>query len=164
VVMSYEFGANWSVFSARTAPVLGPLLAFEVLTAFFLEASFLGVMLFGWKKVGPGLHFLATCLVAVGTLISAFWIISANSWMQVPAGHGYAGDGSLVALDWWTVIFSPTFPSRLVHMVLAAYLTTAFVVGAVVYFICAKMGLQSQVIPLPGRTTEAMRPATAASK
>jgi len=130
VVMSYELGTNWSVFSRAAAPVIGPLLAFEVLAAFFLESSFLGVMLFGWKKVGRGLHFLATLLVALGTLISAFWIISANSWMQVPAGHGYAGDGSLVALDWWTVIFSPTFPSRLVHMVLAAYLTTSLVVGA----------------------------------
>src|SRR5580704_13999373 len=80
VVMSYEFGTNWSVFSRATAGVLGPLLAF------FLEASFLGVMLFGWKRVGPGLHFLATCLVAFGTLVSAFWILSANSWMQVPTG------------------------------------------------------------------------------
>ena len=85
VVMSYEFGTNWSVFSRAAAPVIGPLLAFEVATAFFLESSFLGVMLFGWRKVGPGLHFMATCLVALGTLISAFWIISANSWMQDPA-------------------------------------------------------------------------------
>ena len=87
VVMSYELGTNWSVFSETVAPVIGPLFAFEVLTAFFLEASFLGVMLFGWKKVGPGLHFAATVLVAVGTVISAFWIISANSWMQHPTGH-----------------------------------------------------------------------------
>ena len=86
VVLSYEIGANWSVFSAVAAPVIGPLFAFEVLTAFFLEASFLGIMLFGWKKVGPGLHFTATVLVAIGTLISAFWIISANSWMQHPTG------------------------------------------------------------------------------
>jgi cytochrome d ubiquinol oxidase subunit I len=130
VVMSYEFGANWSVFAARTGPVLGPLLAFEVLTAFFLEASFLGVMLFGWKKVGRRLHFLATCLVALGTLFSAFWIISANSWMQYPTGFTLDEQGRFVAVSWIAVIFSPTFPSRFAHMVLAAYLSTALVVGA----------------------------------
>jgi cytochrome d ubiquinol oxidase subunit I len=130
VVMSYEFGTNWSAFSARTAPVLGPLLAFEVLTAFFLEASFLGVMLFGWKKVGRRLHFAATAIVAFGTLVSAFWIISANSWMQHPVSFAIDGRGRMVALDWIKVIFSPTFPSRYAHMVLAAYLTTALVVGA----------------------------------
>src|SRR5438045_2971179 len=130
VVMSYQFGANWSAFSARAGPVLGPLLAFEVLTAFFLEASFLGVMLFGWKKVGPRLHFTATALVALGTLISAFWIISANSWMQHPTGYERLADGTLRATDWMAVIFSPTFPQRFAHMVLAAYLTTALVVGA----------------------------------
>src|SRR5665213_162335 len=130
VVMSYEFGANWSVFSIKTSPVIGPLLGFEVLTAFFLEASFLGVMLFGWKKVGPRLHFAATCLVAFGTLTSAFWIISANSWMQHPTGYAIAPDGRFIAVDWIKVIFSPTFPTRLVHMVLGAYLSTALVVGA----------------------------------
>ena len=130
VVMSYEFGTNWSAFSAKTAPVLGPLLAFEVLTAFFLEASFLGVMLFGWKKVGRRLHFAATAIVAFGTLVSAFWIISANSWMQHPVSFTHDAAGRLIALDWIKVIFSPTFPSRYAHMVLAAYLTTALVVGA----------------------------------
>src|SRR3990167_4124566 len=130
VVMSYELGANWSVFSAVAAPVIGPLLAFEVLTAFFLEASFLGIMLFGWKKVGPGLHFAANVLVAVGTLISAFWIISANSWMQHPTGFARTAEGGLIAVDWMNVIFSPSFPERLMHMSLAAYLTTALVVGA----------------------------------
>ncbi|MBQ1542976.1 cytochrome ubiquinol oxidase subunit I [Caulobacter sp. CCUG 60055] len=130
VVMSYQFGANWSVFATQTGPVLGPLLGFEVLTAFFLEASFLGVMLFGWKKVGPGLHFAATALVAGGTLVSAFWILSANSWMQFPTGFGHDASGRMVALDWLQVIFSPTFPSRFAHMVLAAYLTTSLVVGA----------------------------------
>lgn len=129
VVMSYQFGANWSVFSARTAPVLGPLLAFEVLTAFFLEASFLGVMLIGWKKVGPGLHFLASGLVAFGTLVSAFWIIAANSWMQHPVAYAVLPDGRFVARDWLGVIFSPTFPLRYLHMVTAAYLSTALVVG-----------------------------------
>ena len=130
VVMSYEFGTNWSVFSRATAGVLGPLLAYEVLTAFFLEASFLGVMLFGWKRVGPGLHFLATCLVALGTLVSSFWIISANSWMQSPAGFAITPEGRMVATDWVAAIFSPTFPERLAHMVLAAYLSTALMVGA----------------------------------
>ena len=130
VVLSYQIGTNWSVFAAKTAPVIGPLLAFEVLTAFFLEASFLGVMLFGWKKVGPGLHFTATVLVAVGTVISAFWIISANSWMQYPTGHIVLPDGSLRTESWLKVIFSPTFPERFTHMVLAAYLTTSLVVGA----------------------------------
>jgi cytochrome d ubiquinol oxidase subunit I len=130
VVMSYEFGTNWSVFARAAAPVLGPLLAFEVLTAFFLESSFLGVMLFGWKRVGPGLHFTATCLVAFGTLVSAFWIISANSWMQDPAGFTIGADGRLLASDWQRVIFSPSFPDRLAHMVLAAFLVTALVVGA----------------------------------
>ena len=130
VVMSYQLGTNWSEFSAAVAPVIGPLFAFEVLTAFFLEASFLGVMLFGWRKVGPRLHFVATTLVAIGTLISAFWIISANSWMQHPAGHIQLPDGSLRAVDWGQVIFSPTFPERFAHMVLAAFLTTALVVGA----------------------------------
>jgi cytochrome d ubiquinol oxidase subunit I len=130
VVLSYQLGTNWSTFSAVASPVIGPLLAFEVLTAFFLEASFLGVMLFGWKKVGPGLHLTATALVAVGTLISAFWIISANSWMQHPTGFTQLPDGSLRAVDWVQVIFSPTFPERFAHMVMAAYLTTALVVGA----------------------------------
>ena len=130
VVMSYQIGTNWSVYAATASPVIGPLLAFEVLAAFFLEASFLGVMLFGWKKVGPKLHFAATILVAFGTLTSAFWIISANSWMQHPTGYERLADGTLRATDWLQVIFSPTFPVRLVHMVLAAYLTTALAVGA----------------------------------
>ncbi|MFI4965142.1 MAG: cytochrome ubiquinol oxidase subunit I [Caulobacterales bacterium] len=130
VVMSYEIGTNWSVYSAAAAPVIGPLLAFEVLAAFFLESSFLGVMLFGWRKVGPKLHFAASVLVAVGTLTSAFWIVSANSWMQHPTGYVRLANGMLRATNWAQVIFSPTFPIRLAHMVLAAYLTTALVVGA----------------------------------
>jgi cytochrome d ubiquinol oxidase subunit I len=131
VVMSYQFGTNWSAFADKTGPVIGPLMAYEVLTAFFLEAGFLGVMLFGLKRVGPALHFLATLMVATGTLISAFWILSANSWMQTPAGYAINADGQFVAADWLEVIFNPSFPYRLVHMVLAAYLTTALVVGAV---------------------------------
>ncbi|WP_315813909.1 cytochrome ubiquinol oxidase subunit I, partial [Bradyrhizobium sp. SZCCHNR2028] len=131
IVMSYQFGTNWSVYSDKVGPVIGPLMAYEVLTAFFLEAGFLGVMLFGLRRVGPKLHFLATLMVAVGTLISAFWILSANSWMQTPAGYAVNADGQFVSVDWLKVIFNPSFPYRLVHMVLAAYLTTSLVVGAV---------------------------------
>jgi cytochrome d ubiquinol oxidase subunit I len=131
VVMSYQFGTNWSRFSDLTGPVLGPLLGYEVLSAFFLEAGFLGVMLFGMNRVGRGLHFFATLMVALGTLMSAFWILSANSWMQTPAGHVLNAAGQFVPEDWWAVIFNPSFPYRFAHMVLAAYLTTAFIVGGV---------------------------------
>jgi cytochrome d ubiquinol oxidase subunit I len=131
IVMSYQFGTNWSVFSDKAGPIIGPLMGYEVLTAFFLEAGFLGVMLFGMNRVGKGLHFLATAMVAVGTLISAFWILSVNSWMQTPAGYAINDVGQFIPADWWAAIFNPSFPYRLVHMVLAAYLTTAFVVGAV---------------------------------
>jgi cytochrome bd ubiquinol oxidase subunit I len=131
IVMSYQFGTNWSVFSDKTGPVLGPLMGYEVLSAFFLEAGFLGVMLFGMSRVGKGLHFFATLMVAVGTLISAFWILAANSWMNTPAGYAINAAGQFVATNWWQVVFNPSSPYRLVHMVIAAYLTTAFVVGAV---------------------------------
>lgn len=131
VVMSFEFGTNWSVFSDRAANVLGPLLGYEVLTAFFLEASFLGVMLFGWNRVSRGLHFAATVIVAIGTLFSAFWILSANSWMQTPQGFRVAENGILYPINWLQVIFNPSFPYRFMHMVTAAYLTTAFVAGGV---------------------------------
>jgi cytochrome bd ubiquinol oxidase subunit I len=131
IAMSYQFGTNWSVFSDKTGPVLGPLMGYEVLTAFFLEAGFLGIMLFGVRRVGRGLHVAATLLVAAGTLFSAFWILSANSWMQTPAGYAINAAGQFVPDDWWKVVFSPSFPYRLVHMVLAAYLTTAFAVGGV---------------------------------
>ena len=132
LVMSYQFGTNWSVFSTKAGPVIGPLMAYEVLTAFFLEAGFLGVMLFGINKVGRGLHFFATCMVALGTLISATWILSVNSWMQTPVGYAINAQGQFVPDgSWWTIIFNPSFPYRLVHTVLAAYLTTALVVGAV---------------------------------
>lgn len=144
VVMSYEFGTNWSAFSRASAGVIGPMLAFEVLAAFFLESSFLGVMLMGWKRVGPGLHFLATCLVAVGTLISAFWIIAANSFMQTPAGFVVASDGRLVATRWIAAIFNPSFPERFVHMVLAAYLVTALMVAAASAFTLLKDDAQTE--------------------
>lgn len=131
IVMSYQFGTNWAVFSDKTGPVIGPLMAYEVLTAFFLEAGFLGVMLFGMSKVGAKLHFTATCMVAIGTFISAFWILSANSWMQTPAGYAINDKGQFVmAGSWLEVIFNPSFPYRLVHTVTGAYLTTALVVGA----------------------------------
>jgi cytochrome d ubiquinol oxidase subunit I len=131
IVMSYQFGTNWSAYADKTGAVIGPLMAYEVLTAFFLEAGFLGVMLFGLQRVGPKLHFMATLMVAAGTLVSAFWILSANSWMQTPTGHGLNAEGQFVAVDWLKLIFNPSFPYRLVHMVLAAYLTTALAVGAV---------------------------------
>lgn len=132
IVMSYQFGTNWSVYSDRAGPVIGPLMAYEVLTAFFLEAGFLGVMLFGMQKVGRRLHFAATLMVAVGTCISAFWILSVNSWMQTPTGYAINAQGQFVpAGSWLDIIFNPSFPYRLVHTVIAAYLTTALVVGAV---------------------------------
>jgi cytochrome d ubiquinol oxidase subunit I len=132
VVMSYQFGTNWSMFSDKTGPVIGPLMAYEVLTAFFLEAGFLGVMLFGMEKVGRRLHFAATCIVALGTLISATWIISANSWMQTPTGFTVNARGQFVpAGSWWPIVFNPSFPYRLVHTVIGAYLTTSLAVGGV---------------------------------
>jgi cytochrome d ubiquinol oxidase subunit I len=131
LVMSYQFGTNWSVLSDKAGPVIGPLMGYEVLTAFFLEAGFLGVMLFGMDRVGKGLHMLATALVATGTFFSAFWILSANSWLHTPAGFSLTPDGRFVPEDWWAIIFNPSFPYRLAHTVTGAYLTTALIVGAV---------------------------------
>ncbi|MEJ0086656.1 MAG: cytochrome ubiquinol oxidase subunit I [Pseudomonadota bacterium] len=132
IVMAYQFGSNWAVFSDKAGPIIGPLMAYEVLTAFFLEAGFLGVMLFGMQKVGRRLHFFATLMVAVGTAISAFWILSVNSWMQTPSGYAINPEGQFVPADGWLpIIFNPSFPYRLVHTVIAAYLTTALMVGAV---------------------------------
>ena len=129
LVMAYEFGTNWARFSDYAGSITGPLLTYEVLTAFFLEAGFLGVMLFGWDRVGRRLHFFATVMVAIGTMISMFWILSSNSWMQTPQGIDIV-DGRVVPLDWLKIVFNPSFPYRLVHMALAAYLSTAFFVGA----------------------------------
>ncbi|MDX2049826.1 MAG: cytochrome ubiquinol oxidase subunit I [Rickettsiaceae bacterium] len=131
VTMSYQFGTNWSVFSDRVSNVIGPLLGYEVLTAFFLESSFLGVMLFGIGRVSKLMHFVATCIVASGTLLSAFWILSANSWMQTPDGFIIAKDGLLHPTDWWKIVFNPSFLHRYAHMVIAAYLTSSFVIGGV---------------------------------
>ena len=129
LVMAYQFGTNWSVFSDFAGSITGPLLTYEVLTAFFLEAGYLGVMLFGWNRVGPGLHFFSTAMVALGTLVSTFWILASNSWMHTPQGHEII-DGRVVPVDWLAVIFNPSFPYRLTHMVIAAFLSTAFFVGA----------------------------------
>ncbi len=131
VVMSYQFGTNWSVFSDKVGSVIGPLMGYEVLTAFFLEASFLGIMLFGWNRVSDKMHFCSTVIVALGTLMSAFWILSANSWMQTPQGFEIDSNGILKPTNWIEVIFNPSFPYRFTHMVLAAYLTTAFTVGGI---------------------------------
>lgn len=130
IVMSFQFGTNWAGLSTVAGNVLGPLLNYEVMTAFFLEATFLGVMLFGWNRVGHRTHFFATCMVALGTLISSFWILAANSWMQTPQGYAIV-DGVIHATDWWAAIFNPSFPTRLVHMVLACFLSTALVIGGV---------------------------------
>ena len=131
VVMPFQFGTNWSRFVDAGGNIIGPLLGYEVLTAFFLEASFLGVMLFGWKRVSPKVHFASTVIVAVGTLISAFWILSANSWMQTPQGFRVGQDGLLYPTSWLEIIFNPSFPFRFVHMVTATYLTTAFTVAGI---------------------------------
>jgi cytochrome d ubiquinol oxidase subunit I len=130
IVLSYQFGTNWSRFSASVGNVVGPLIGYEVLTAFFLEATFLGVMLFGWNRVPRWLHVFASIMVAIGTAMSAFWILSANSWMQTPTGHEMR-DGVAYPADWIAIVFNPSFPYRFAHMLTAAYLTTAFVVLAV---------------------------------
>lgn len=149
VVMSYQFGTNWSVFSDKISNVIGPIIGFEVLTAFFLEASFLGIMLFGWDRVSRNMHFFSTCIVAFGTLLSGFWILSANSWMQTPAGYVVGPDGRLFPTDWIKIVFNPSFPYRFMHMTTAAYLTTAFVVGGVAsYYLLTKKNIKHAKIML----------------
>ena len=130
IVLSYQFGTNWSRFSVMAGNVVGPLIGYEVLSAFFLEATFLGVLLFGFNRVPPWLYVLSAAIVAVGTATSAFWILSANSWMQTPTGHELHG-GVAYPADWLAIIFNPSFPYRFAHMLNAAYLTTGFVVLAV---------------------------------
>jgi cytochrome d ubiquinol oxidase subunit I len=127
VVMSYEIGTNWSVFAERTANVIGPFFVYEVLMAFFLEAGFIGIMLFGMNRVGPRLHFASCVMVAFGAVISAFWILAANSWMHTPAGFALV-DGKFQLVSWWAAIFNPSFPYRFAHMVVAAYIAGTFVV------------------------------------
>jgi cytochrome d ubiquinol oxidase subunit I len=127
IVMPFQFGTNWSRYADATADVLGPLFAYEVLTAFFLEAGFLGVLLFGRKLVPPWMHLFAALMVAAGTIVSSFWILAANSWMQTPAGYAVV-DGRYVATDWIAAIFNPSFPYRLLHTLTAFLITTGFVV------------------------------------
>ena len=130
IVMSYQFGTNWSRWSDIVGNVLGPLIQYEVVTAFFLEAAFLGILLFGRDRVPRGIHFMAAVLVALGTVISSFWILSANSWMHTPAGYDFR-DGRFYAVDWWQIVFNPSFPYRLAHMLTAMFLTTSFVVAGI---------------------------------
>src|SRR5881394_1317128 len=128
ITMSFQFGTNWPGYMNTVGPIAGPLLSYEVLTAFFLEATFLGVMLFGMNRVPDWMHITATVLVAFGTTVSAFWILALNSWMQTPTGHILEGR-QYIAADWWAVIFNPSFPYRLTHMLLASALTACFVVA-----------------------------------
>jgi cytochrome d ubiquinol oxidase subunit I len=128
ITMSFQFGTNWPGFMEKVGNIAGPLLAYEILTAFFLEAGFLGIMLFGYRRVPNWLHTLATVLVAVGTLLSAFWILVLNSWMQTPAGHEMR-DGVAHAVDWWQIVFNPSMPYRFTHMVIASGLTAAFLIA-----------------------------------
>lgn len=129
LVMAYQFGTNWSGFSSFAGSITGPLLMYEVLTAFFLEAGFLGVMLFGWHRVGAGLHWFSTIMVALGTLISATWILASNSWMQTPQGFSIANN-QVIPVSWIEIIFNPSFPYRLTHMVVGAFLATALFVAS----------------------------------
>ncbi|HEX7466394.1 MAG TPA: cytochrome ubiquinol oxidase subunit I [Usitatibacter sp.] len=128
VTMSFQFGTNWPRYMTTVGAIAGPLLSFEVLTAFFLEATFLGIMLFGMNRVPDWLHITSALVVAFGTIVSAFWILALNSWMQTPAGHVFA-DGQWIAADWMAVIFNPSFPYRLAHMLIASGLTASFVVA-----------------------------------
>jgi cytochrome d ubiquinol oxidase subunit I len=160
IVLAYQIGTNFGPFIIKFGEVLGALFAYETLTAFFLEAGFLGVMLFGWKRVPPLLHFSATLMVVIGTTISAFWIMSANSWMQTPSGHALAHDLYQVA-SWWNIVFNPSFFPRFLHMLFASYSTTCFVVAAVgSYFLrngyhsefakkCLAFGLLSALVVVP---------------
>src|SRR5690242_17629206 len=128
VVMSFQFGTNWPRYMTTVGNIAGPLLAYEVLTAFFLEATFLGVMLFGMNRVPGWMHLVSSAMVAIGTTISAFWILALNSWMQTPAGYTVDA-GQIIAGDWWRVIFNPSFPFRFTHMLIASGLTASFVMA-----------------------------------
>jgi cytochrome bd ubiquinol oxidase subunit I len=131
VVLSYEIGANWSNFSRITGNVVGPLLMYEALTAFFLEGGFIGILLFGEKRVGRWMHFLASAMVTAGTMLSAFWVLAANSWMQTPQGAALGRDGIFHVTSWMAVIFNPSFPYRFAHMVCASLVSGAFVVAGI---------------------------------
>ena len=134
IVLSYEIGTNWSAYSRAVANVLGPMFTYEVLTAFFLEAGFIGIVLFGERRVGRGVHFFACCMVAGGSLLSASWIIASNSWMQTPAGYTVDSQGIYHIADWWQAVFNPSFPYRLMHMVCASFLTGGFLVAGISAF------------------------------
>lgn len=143
IVLAYQFGTNWSGLMAKAGQIIGPLLSYETMTAFFLEASFLGVLLFGWRRVSPAMHFISTCMVALGTCISAFWIVASNSWMQTPAGFVLRAD-VFTPVDWWKIIFNPSFPLRYAHMLIGALLATALVVAGV----AARYLLRGEFVPL----------------
>jgi cytochrome bd ubiquinol oxidase subunit I len=130
IVMEFQLGTNWSLMATSVGDVLGALFTYEVLTAFFIEAGFLGVMIFGWNRVGPKLHYFATLLVTVGVTLSAFWILSANSWMQTPSGVSFAL-GRFEVINWWQVIFNPSDLPRFIHMLLAAYISTLFMIAGI---------------------------------
>jgi cytochrome bd ubiquinol oxidase subunit I len=147
ITMSFQFGTNWPGFMNTVGAVAGPLLAYEVMTAFFMEASFLGVMLFGRSRVSDRVHTLATLLVAIGTTMSAFWILALNSWMHTPAGHALElinGEMVVVVKDWWQVIFNPSFPYRLAHMLCASVLTVAFLVAGLSAYRLLQIGAQKE--------------------
>ena len=147
IVLSYQFGTNWSDLMAHAGQIIGPLLSYETLTAFFLEASFLGVLLFGWKRVSAAMHCFSTCMVALGTCISAFWILSSNSWMQTPAGYLLV-DGAYIPEDWWAVVFNPSFPLRFAHMLMAAYVATAFLIAGVAAWYLLNRRFESLARPM----------------
>lgn len=130
ITMSFQFGTNWPGYMEKAGTIAGPLLGYEILTAFFLEATFLGIMLFGINRVSARVHTFATGLVTLGTSLSAFWILALNSWMQTPAGVEIR-DGVAIPVDWWAVIFNPSFPYRLAHMLMASGLTVAFLIAGI---------------------------------
>ena len=155
IVMSFQFGTNWPGFMEKTGDISGPLLGYEVLTAFFLEASFLGIMLFGRGRVSERVHLMATMLVAAGTTLSAFWILSLNSWMQTPAGFEIV-DGKFIPVDWLSVVFNPSFPYRFTHKLLASTLTASFLIAG----LCAWQLIKGSAT---GGTHKALRTAIVAA-
>ena len=161
IVLEFEFGTNFARFSQAVGNVISPLLAFEVMTAFFLESGFLGIMLFGWKRVSRQVHFLATVLVAAGTVISSFWILAANSWMQTPAGHTLVGDKFLVT-DFHAVIFNPSTLVRMAHMTMAGLETSVFVVAGVSAYYLLKEKDRNLFRRCPGHRARHGRPVRAA--
>ncbi len=143
IVMEFQFGTNWGGFSEKVGPILGALFTYEVLSAFFIEAGFLGIMLFGWNKVDEYLHYLSTCMVAFGTTLSAFMVMSANSWMQIPVHYSITDNGQFVSTNWFGVFFGPMSMIRFVHMLVSCYLTGAFVIlGVSAYYLYRQVHLE----------------------